>query len=118
MLPEVLGELDDRKRDPRTREAAQKLLAQLDDFDRRGDTRAGVPVSGKLAYREIVAHADMTATLPWLRADVPDDVIIAGALELAWDDLTAQITVVASDRGVRNKARTAGLNVMRTSDIG
>lgn len=37
LVPQVLSELDERKRDPRTREAAQKVINQLDDFDRRGD---------------------------------------------------------------------------------
>ena len=36
LVPQVLSELDERKRDPRTREAAQKVINQLDDFDRRG----------------------------------------------------------------------------------
>jgi len=55
----------------------------------------------------------MTKTLPWIRPDVPDDVIIAGALELTWQDLTARVAVVASDRNVRLKARRAGLSTLR-----
>lgn len=117
VLPQVLSELDERKRDSRTREAALKVSRQLEDFDRRGDTFEGVPLAGKLRYRDVAVTADMTKTLPWLRPDVPDDVIIAGALELTWQDLTARVSVVASDRNVRLKARRAGLSTLRPEDV-
>jgi hypothetical protein len=118
VLPKVLAELDDRKRDARTRDAAQKVLAQLDDFDRRGDTRTGVPLRGKFSYREVVAHADMTHTLPGLRADIPDDVIVAGRTRARLGRSHRAYRRRRSDRGVRNKARTGGMTVMRTADIG
>jgi hypothetical protein len=117
LLPQVLSELDERKRDDRTREAAQKVIRQVEEFDRRGDTLVGVPLAGNLSFREVAVTADMTQTLGWLRADVPDDAIVAGALELGWRDLTARVAVVASDRGARNKARLAGLHVVRTSEL-
>jgi len=116
-MPQVLSELDDRKRDPHTREAAQKVIRQLEEFDRRGDTTVGVPLSGKLTAREVAITPDMAQTLPWLRADTPDDVIIAGALELRWEDLTSRIAVAASDRNVRNKARLAGLGAVRAGEL-
>lgn len=117
LLPQVLSELDERKRDERTRDAAQKVINQIEDFDRRGDTFAGVPLAGKLTVREVPTSPDMTRTLPWLRADVPDDAIVAGALELLWEDLSSRVGITASDRNVRNKARLAGLGVVRPSDL-
>lgn len=117
LVPLVLSELDERKRDPRTREAAQKVINQLDDFDRRGDLFAGVPLAGNLRVREMPTSPDMSSTLSWLRSDVPDDAIIAGALELVWQDLTSRVAVTASDRNVRNKARLAGLGTMRAADL-
>ena len=116
-LPQVLSELDERKRDPRTRDAAQKVIRQFEEFDRRGNTFDGVPIAGKGQFREVPITADMNRTLPWLRADVPDDVIVAGALELTWSDLSSRVAVVASDRNVRNKARLAGLSVVRTDEL-
>lgn len=116
-LPQVLSELDERKRDPRTRDAALKVSRQIEDLDRRGDTFVGVPLAGKLRYRDVAVTADMTATLPWLRADVPDDIIVAGALELTWQDLTARVAMVASDRNVRLKARRAGLSTLRPEEV-
>lgn len=116
-MPQVLSELDERKRDPHTRDAAQKVIRQLEEFDRRGDLTAGVRLAGKLSVREIAISPDMSRTLPWLLADTPDDVIIAGALELRWDDLTSPIAVAASDRNVRNKARQAGLGVVRATEL-
>jgi hypothetical protein len=117
LLPQVLSELDERKRDPRTRDAARKVINQIDEFDRRGDTFAGVPLAGQASVREVPISPDMNETLPWLRPDVPDDAIIAGALELAWQDLTSRVAVTASDRNVRNKARLAGLGTLRPSDL-
>jgi PIN domain len=117
LMPQVLSELDERKRDPRTREAAQKVINQLDDFDRRGDLFSGVPLAGSLSVREVATSPDMNSTLSWLRSDVPDDAIIAGALELVWQDLTSRVAVTASDRNVRNKARLAGLGTIRPADL-
>lgn len=76
-----------------------------------------MPLSGKLRVRELTRSPDMARTLPWLRPDTPDDVILASALELRWLDLTSRIAVAASDRNVRNKARLAGLGVIRTADL-
>lgn len=117
LLPQVLSELDEKKRDPRTRDAAQRVINQVEDFDRRGDTFLGVPLAGNLYVREVPISPDMDETLPWLRAEVPDDSIIAGALELALRDLTSRVVVTASDRNVRNKARLAGLGIVRPSDL-
>ena len=80
-------------------------------------TLVGVPLSGKLRYREVAITADMSRALPWLRPDVPDDLIIANTLELVWRDLTARIAVAASDRNVRNKARLAGLSTIRPTEL-
>ncbi|HEX4732938.1 MAG TPA: PIN domain-containing protein [Thermoleophilaceae bacterium] len=117
LVPQVHAELDERKRDARTRDAAQKVIRQIEEFDRRGDTFAGVPLSGKLMVREIATSPDMGETLPWLRSDVPDDAIIAAALDLMWADLTCGIAVTASDRNVRNKARLAGLGTVHPDEL-
>lgn len=117
LLPQVHSELDDRKRDARTREAAEKVINQIEEFDRRGDTFRGVPLAGNIKVREIPVSPDMSQTLPWLRSDVADDAFIAGALELVWQDLTSRIAVTASDRNLRNKARLAGLGVIHPNDL-
>jgi hypothetical protein len=117
LVPQVLSELDERKRDPRTADAAQKVIRQIEEFDRRGDTFAGVPLSGKLRLREIAQSPDMPRTLLWLRSDTPDDLIIATALELVARGLRGRVAVLASDRNVRNKARMAGLTTLATSQL-
>lgn len=117
LLPQLHSELDDCKRDVRTRDAARKVINQIEEFDRRGDTFAGVPLAGKLTVREAPISPDMSQTLPWLRSEVPDDAFIAGALELAWQDLTSRIAITASDRNVRNKARLAGLGIVHPSRL-
>lgn len=72
----------------------------------------------------------MSNTFPWLRADVPDDVIIAGALELMWQDLTARVTAIATvrlkgrvrrcsrhgDASLSSFAGVAALRLVRPSD--
>ena len=50
--------------------AALKVSRQIEELDRRGDTFSGVPLVGKLSYRDIAVTADMGSTLPWLRAEV------------------------------------------------
>lgn len=116
-VPQVLSELDDRKRDPRTREAAQKVINQIDELDRRGDLFEGVRLAGKVMVREVPVSADMSETLSWLRSDVPDDAIIASVLELSWENLNRRLAVTASDRNVRNKARMAGLGTIHPRDL-
>lgn len=117
LVPTVLEELDNHKHNPKTRDTAMKVIRQLEDLDSRGDTTAGVRLSGRLMYREVVRSPDMECTLQWLRADTPDDVIVASALELVWDDLTSRVAIAAADRNLRNKARFAGLQVIRASDL-
>ena len=60
---------------------------------------------------------DMERTLPWLRADTPDDRVVASALELVLRDLSGRVAILASDRNVRNKARLAGLSTVRTDQL-
>jgi predicted ribonuclease YlaK len=114
---QVRSELDDIKPDARTADAAQKPIRQIDEFGRRGDTFAGVPLAGKLSMREVPQSSDMSAPLPWLRADTPDDVIVASALEILMRDLRGRVAVLASDRNVRNKARLAGLATIATGQL-
>jgi PIN domain len=117
LVPQVLSELDDLKREARTREAAQKVINQIDEMDRRGDLFEGVPLARKLKLKEIAISPDMTDTLSWLRPDVPDDSIIASALELSWENLARRVAMTASDRNVRNKARLAGLGEIHPRDL-
>jgi hypothetical protein len=116
-VPQVLSELDERKRDPRTRDAARKVINLIDELDRRGDLFEGVRLAGSLTAKEVAVSPDMDETLSWLRRDVPDDVIVASALSLSWENLACRIAVTASDRNVRNKARMAGLATMDPRDL-
>ena len=109
LLPTLHSELDDVKRENRTRSAGQKGIKQIEEFDRRGDTFTGVPLAGKLRLREVPISPDMDDTLPWLRSDVPDDAVVAGALELMWVISQLRSRSRQSDRNLRNKSRLAGL---------
>jgi hypothetical protein len=76
-----------------------------------------VPPAGKLSMREVPQSSDKSATLPWLRADTPDDVIVASALEILMRDLCGRVAVLAGDRNVRNKARLAVLVTIATGQL-
>lgn len=74
-------------------------------------------MSGRLRAKEVPISPDMDETIGWLRADVPDDQIIAGALELSWQNLASRVAIAASDRNVRNKSRMAGLTPVKTESL-
>ena len=110
LIPQVLAELDEHKMHHRrdtVRRSAEKLIRQFDEFDRRGDTFAGVTIKDTLRFREIPVDADVAASLSWLRPNVADDQILASVLELRWQHPHVSVTLVTEDRNLRNKARQA-----------
>lgn len=109
VVPQVVRELDEKKLDSRLSETAQKVIRRFKEYGRRGNTFQGVKVAGPLSFREVAVEADMERTLPWLRADVGDDRILASVLELRYADLAARLAVITEDRNLQNKARLAGV---------
>lgn len=110
LVPQVVRELDQHKTHHRTQsvqDKARKVINQVKEYGRRGDTFAGVPLAGNLRFREVAIDPDMNNTLPWLRADHGDDRLLANVLELKWANLCARVVLVTGDRNLQNKARLA-----------
>lgn len=85
LLPVVLGELDDLHRAGRTvelRSAAAAAGRRIKGYRGNGDIRSGVRVQAKIYMQFEHAEPDMTTTLHWLDRQVPDDRLVAAALDL------------------------------------
>lgn len=117
LVPQVISELDEKKRDARLREPAQKAIRCIESCGQRGDTLRGVPLRGDHTLREIAVEPRMEPALPWLQVDVPDDRMLASALEVTFEHLAADVVLLTGDRNVRNKARLAGLQTAGPSLI-
>lgn len=109
LVPQVISELDEKKRDARLKQPAQKAIRCIESCSRRGDTLSGVPLLGEHTLREIAVEPQMDLALAWLQADVPDDRMLASAMEVALEHLAADVVLLTGDRNARNKARMAGL---------
>jgi hypothetical protein len=112
LVPPVLRELDEHKQHhPRegVRRKAQSLLRRFVEYGRRGDTFRGVPIVGSLSFREVAIDTDLTTALDWLRPGLPDDRLLAQALEVKRANPHTPVLLVTGDRGLQNKARLAGI---------
>ncbi|HVM14410.1 MAG TPA: PIN domain-containing protein [Egibacteraceae bacterium] len=108
LVPQVVRELDALKlRRGDVGEKGASVIRRVKEYARRGDTFEGVPVAGSLRLREVAIDADMTDTLPWLRAGHGDDELLASVLELRCEDLNAVVALATRDRNLQNKARLA-----------
>lgn len=118
MLPTVVSELDHLKtRTGDVSQKAEKAIRVLNEMERRGDTFAGVKLSGRGMLRELAIDPQLPSPPSWMDAAQADDRILAGALRLALEDLDVEVTLVTRDRNMRNKARLAGLAVEDLSEL-
>jgi rRNA-processing protein FCF1 len=112
LLPVVLGEIDDLKRNgrnPEVREAARRADKRLKGIRTNGDVREGVRVQGDVIakFEHIEPHGD---DLPgWLDLTVPDDRFIASALLLQSAHPGSAIYVATSDLNLQTKLAAVGL---------
>jgi hypothetical protein len=107
-VPQIVRELDDKKLDPRLKDKAQSAIRRFKEYGRRGDTLRGtVKIAGRLAFSEVALEPDMDRALPWLRADSPDDRLLASVIEIMWRELTSSVALITGDRNLQNKARYA-----------
>lgn len=108
----VLKELDDLKdrgRTPDVREKAEKVVRRLKGLRDRGSLAEGVTVAGQVRLRLEHREVDTRSVLPWLDPSVPDDRIIAAALQLQSDHPAGVLILVTSDINLQNKADAVGL---------
>jgi len=112
MVPPVLAKLDEQKDRGRTedvRKAAATAVRRLKGLRDRGDARHGVRVQGRTTLR--FEHRDVRPPeiLDWLDATVPDDRLLAAALDLQGRYPMASVVLVTSDLKLQTKATVAAL---------
>jgi hypothetical protein len=112
MVPPVLAELDEQKDRGRTeevRKAANTAIRRLKGLRDRGDARQGVRVQGRTTLR--FEHRDVRPPeiLEWLDTSVPDDRLLAAALDLQGRMPTSSVVLVTSDINLQTKASVAAL---------
>lgn len=112
LMPTVLAEIDDlkdRSRTPEVRDRAAGVVRRIKGLRDRGDLRTGVRVAGKTTLR--AEHRDVQPhdVLGWLDRDVPDDRIVASALELQARHASGTVVLVTTDINLQNKAAAVGL---------
>jgi hypothetical protein len=83
VLPQVIAELDSKKMDPKVGEKAKGLIRRFKEYDRRGNTLDGVPLAGRVVFREMADDPTFDGAPTWLSKRNADDRILAGALDLA-----------------------------------
>ncbi|MFD8079213.1 PIN domain-containing protein [Streptomyces sp. NPDC059718] len=112
LLPVVLREIDDKKRDGRTqdlREAAKQADRRLKGLRHNGDVLVGVRVAGEVhaVFEHIEPQGD---GLPdWLDLTVPDDRFLASTLLLQSRHPGARVYVATSDINLQTKLAAVGL---------
>lgn len=112
LVPPVLAELDelkDRGRTDDVRKAAAAAVRRLKGLRDRGDAREGVKVQGRTTLR--FEHRDVRAStiLEWLDDAVPDDRVLAAALDLQGRHPVAAVVLVTGDMNLQTKAAVAAL---------
>jgi predicted ribonuclease YlaK len=112
MLPTVLSELDDLKDRGRTgdvREQAGKVIKRIKGLRDRGSLINGVKVAGQVHLRAEPWEPQASSVLDWLDPAVPDDRIIAAALDLQARQAAEIVVLATRDINLQNKAAAVGL---------
>ena len=117
VLPQVISELDGKKMDTAIGEKAKGLIRRFKEFDRRGDTLVGVPIVGKVMFREVAVDSAFDGAPSWLDKRNADDRILAGALELAQREISSRVVLVTRDRNMQNKARRLSLAYVDAEEL-
>ncbi|MGD9998361.1 MAG: PIN domain-containing protein [Acidimicrobiia bacterium] len=104
-----LDELKDRGRTEDVRTKAAAVVRRLKGLRDRGDIRVGVPVQGRTRLRMEHREVQVRGVLDWLDPDVPDDRILAAALDLQARSPAATVVLFTADMNLQNKAAAVGL---------
>lgn len=106
-VPTVLSELDSHKvnhRNDSVRDKATSLIKQYKEFRSRGNIFYGVPiVKGISKMAAIAIEPDMANSLPWLKADNPDDRLLASSIEIMRQHPRKSVVLVTRDINLQNK---------------
>ncbi|MEL7168020.1 MAG: PIN domain-containing protein [Bacteroidota bacterium] len=120
-VPTVLAELDTLKvehRNPDVRDKAKKVINQLKELRRRGNLSNGVPlVSQRSGARTLAVEPDFTTSLPWLDPSIPDDRMLASAIEVIRHFPRSAVLLVTGDINLQNKADFARMPLLDVEDV-
>jgi hypothetical protein len=119
LLPQVLAELDDKKesaRTPEIRDRARTVIRRIKGLRDHGDLSTGVALTKTIRVMAEARDPRFRSLPDWLDPTVPDDRVIAGALELQGQHPSAAVVLVASDINIQNKAHFAGLPFVEPPD--
>jgi hypothetical protein len=112
LLPQVLVELDalkDGGRTPEQQKRARAALRGIKDLKQRGELTKGVKLTRGITVIADPREPDFTKLPDWLNPQVPDDRVLAGALEVQATHPSSVVVLVASDLNLQNKAEVVGL---------
>ena len=112
LLPQVLVELDalkDGGRNAEQQKRARTALRAIKDLKQRGELTKGVKLSRGVTVVADPREPDFTRLPDWLNPQVPDDRVLAGALEVQAQHPSSAVILVASDLNLQNKAEVVGL---------
>jgi len=112
LLPHVLTEIDQLKdtgRTPEVRDRARAVTKRIKGLRDHGQLTAGVQLTKTILVVAETREPNFEFLPKWLDPSVPDDRILAGALELQAQHPAATVVLVASDMNIQNKAEVAGL---------
>lgn len=121
LVPTVLAELDALKvehRNPDVRDKAKKVINQLKELRRRGSLSNGVPlIRQRSGARTLAVEPDFTTSLPWLDSSVPDDRMLASAIEVIRHFPRCAVHLVTGDINLQNKADFARMPFLDVEDV-
>lgn len=112
LIPTVLSELDelkDRGRTPEVRDAASKAVKRIKGYRDRGSLQNGVKVAGNVSLRAEHRESRCGDILDWLDPSVPDDRILAAALDLQGRQPACAVVLVTGDVNLQNKAAAVAM---------
>lgn len=111
-IPTVLGELDNlkiRNREPLLQKKAESMIRRIKGYRIQGHLHNGITIYKNVTVKMVHYEPRIEQTLGWLDKDIPDDRIIASALEIQRKNIGAKAILVTSDINLQNKAEAARL---------
>ncbi len=112
LLPQVLVELDalkDGGRNAEQQKRARAALRGIKNLKQRGELTKGVKLTRGITVVADPREPDFARLPDWLNPQVPDDRVLAGALEVQAEHPSSVVILVASDINLQNKAEVVGL---------
>lgn len=112
LLPQVLVELDalkDGGRNAEQQKRARNALRAIKDLKQHGELTKGVKLTRGVTVVADPREPDFSRLPDWLNEQVPDDRVLAGALEVQAAHPSSAVILVVSDLNLQNKAEVVGL---------